>query len=457
MGLRGALERLAERNLCIAARTDGTVFIGKRRTYKYLACLVGLHTDNDAPVCCELENRHIGRVRTCCGNTLIHSVDQLNKNGGVVAKVQSVLIVGGGIGGMSCALELRKLGIAVELIDIDPDWRALGAGITITGPTLRAFKYLGVMDEIIKQGATWGGAKVFAADGVTLLEEMTFPPVEADVPPTGGIMRPVLHKILSERVLAAGTKVRLGLTVTDILENDQHVKVKFSDGAEATYDMMVAADGAFSKMRDQLFPEAPKPKFTGQGIYRIVAEKPKGMEGTLFYMGSNMKVGFNPVSPTHCYMFLLEFSPDNPWLPLEEQPKRLYDLMAKFGGAVAEARNQVLGNDTVNYRPLEAIIQPAPWYKGRCVLLGDTAHATTPHLASGAGMAVEDGLVLADELKKSDTIEQAFAGYMQRRYERCKLIVTNSIQLGELEMQGSDPHVHTQLMSQSIAALRAPI
>jgi 2-polyprenyl-6-methoxyphenol hydroxylase-like FAD-dependent oxidoreductase len=374
-----------------------------------------------------------------------------------VANIQSVLIVGGGIGGMSCALELRKLGIHVDLIDIDPEWRALGAGITITGPTLRAFKHLGVMDEIVKHGATWGGAKVYSADGSQLLETMNFPPVEADVPPTGGIMRPMLHKILSERVLAAGVNVRLALTVSDIVENSQHVKVKFSDGTEGRYDMMVAADGAFSKMREKLFPDAPKPKFTGQGIYRIVAEQPKGMDGTVFYMGSHMKVGFNPVSATHMYMFLLEFSPDNPWLSLEEQPKRLYDLMGSFGGMVADVRKQVLGNDSINYRPLEAIIQPAPWYKGRCVLLGDTAHATTPHLASGAGMAVEDGLVLADELKKSATIEQAFEGYMQRRYERCKLIVTNSIKLGELEMQGSDPHVHTQLMSQSIAALRAPI
>lgn len=373
-----------------------------------------------------------------------------------MAKIKSVLIVGGGIGGMSCAIQMRKAGIEVELIDLDPEWRVLGAGITITGPTLRAFKYLGVLDQIKQHGATWNTAQVHTADG-TLVEQLTFPLVEADVPPTGGIMRPILHKILSSRVLELGIKVRLGLTVNEVTEGANAASVLFSDGTRGDYELVVAADGAFSKMREKLFPDAPKPKFTGQGIYRIVAEQPKGMSGTLFYMGSNMKIGFNPVSPTHMYMFLLEYSPDNPWLSLEEQPKRLYDLMAGFGGIVPQIRETVLSCDSVNYRPLEAMIQPEPWYKGRCVLLGDSAHATTPHLASGAGMAVEDALVLTDELQKADSIEQALQGYMRRRYERCKLIVDNSIRLGELEMAGSDPHVHTQLMSESIAALRKPI
>ncbi|MGC3983051.1 MAG: FAD-dependent oxidoreductase [Steroidobacteraceae bacterium] len=376
--------------------------------------------------------------------------------GGGVSGIQTVLIVGGGIGGMSCAIELRKQGLKVDLIDLDPEWRALGAGITITGPTLRAFKYLGVMDEICQHGATWGGAKVFTADG-TLVEEMNFPPVEADVPPTGGIMRPLLHKILSTRVTAAGVSVRLGLTVNEIIEGEQQATVVFSDGTHQSYDLVVAADGAFSKMREKLFPDAPKPKFTGQGIYRIVAERPPGFDRSYFYMGSNKKVGFNPVSATHMYMFLLEYSPDNPWLPPEEQPKRLYEQMAGFGGIVPIVRESVLTCGSVNYRPLEAIIQPAPWYKGHCVLLGDAAHATTPHLASGAGMAVEDALVLAEELRKATTLQQALAGYVERRYERCKLIVDNSVKLGELEMAGSDPHVHTKLMSETIAALRKPI
>lgn len=370
--------------------------------------------------------------------------------------IKSVLIVGGGIGGMSCAIQMRKAGFDVELIDIDPEWRVLGAGITITGPTLRAFKHLGVLEQIKQQGATWSGARVHTADG-TLIQKMVFPTVAADVPASGGIMRPALHKILSTRVLEAAVKVRLGITVASLTEQAERVAVTFSDGAQGDYDLVVAADGAFSKTREKLFPQAPRPKFTGQGIYRIVAEQPTEMDGSMFYMGANMKIGFNPVSPTHMYMFLLEYSPDNPWLSETEQPQRLYDLMAGFGGIVPQIRKTVLSCGSVNYRPLEAVIQPAPWYKGHCVLLGDAAHATTPHLASGAGMAVEDALVLTEEVQKAATVPEALAAYTQRRYQRCKLIVDNSIRLGELEMAGSDPHVHTQLMSESMAALREPI
>lgn len=373
-----------------------------------------------------------------------------------MADIKSVLIVGGGIGGMSCAIQMRKAGLDVELIDLDPEWRVLGAGLTITGPTLRAFKYLGVMDEIKQQGAIWSGAKVFNAEGA-LIEELNFLPVEADVPSGSGIMRPVLHKILSSRVLTNGTKVRLGITVNEVIEGSAQAEVLFSDGTRGAYDLVIAADGAFSKMREQWFPDAPKPKFTGQGIYRIVAERPPGFDRSYFYMGSNMKIGFNPVSATHMYMFLLEYSPDNPWLSVEEQPKRLYDLMAGFGGIVPIVREIVLSCDSVNYRPLEAIIQPAPWYRGRCILLGDSAHATTPHLASGAGMAVEDALVLTEEVQGPGTLTDAFERHMQRRYQRCKLIVENSIKLGELEMAGSDPSVHTRLMSETMAALRKPI
>lgn len=370
--------------------------------------------------------------------------------------VQSVLIVGGGIGGMSCAIQLRKLGIDVELVDLDPEWRVYGAGLTITGPTLRAFKYVGILDEVCAQGATWVGAIVHDAAG-KVLENLTFTPVEPGVPAAGGIMRPVLHNILSTRTLAAGVKVRLGLTVDQIIENAARVGVLFSDGSKGSYDLVIGADGALSKLREKILPNALVPKFTGQGIYRLVAERPPGFDRSYFYMGSDKKIGFNPVSPTHMYMFLLEYSPDNPWLLAEQLAQRLYDLMAGFGGIVPAIRDTVLSSDSINYRPLEAAIQPAPWYRGRIVLLGDAAHATTPHLASGAGMAVEDGVVLAQELERSDSIEVALQTYMQRRFERCRLVVENSVRLGEIEMTGGSLHEHTRLFTESIDALRQPL
>jgi 2-polyprenyl-6-methoxyphenol hydroxylase-like FAD-dependent oxidoreductase len=99
---------------------------------------------------------------------------------------------------------------------------------------------------------------------------------------------------------------------------------------------------------------------------------------------------------------------------------------------------------------------PKPWYRGRVVLIGDAAHATTPHLASGAGMAIEDGVVLAEELVRSDSMDAGLAQFMDRRFARGKLVVENSLRLGEIEMNHGSPQEHTRIMVDSMTQLRLP-
>jgi len=109
-------------------------------------------------------------------------------------------------------------------------------------------------------------------------------------------------------------------------------------------------------------------------------------------------------------------------------------------------------------RPLEAFLLPAPWYSGRIILVGDAAHPTTPQLASGAGMAIEDGLVLADELRRSGgDVARMFAAFMARRYDRCRLVTENSIEIGRREQDGRPPEEQTILVEQSLAKLAEPI
>ena len=99
------------------------------------------------------------------------------------------LIVGGGIGGMACAITLGKLGVPVDLIDIDPDWKVYGTGLTITGPTLRAFRDLGLLEAIGEAGYLSRGGRMFLFNG-TFLGENIEQPVEPGLPSAGGIMRP---------------------------------------------------------------------------------------------------------------------------------------------------------------------------------------------------------------------------------------------------------------------------
>jgi 2-polyprenyl-6-methoxyphenol hydroxylase-like FAD-dependent oxidoreductase len=300
----------------------------------------------------------------------------------------SALVIGGGIAGMSAALVLSGQGVAVDLIDADPEWRTYGAGISVTGTSLRALDDLGLLDEVRRRGHVASGFKGRSPDGGILFEAPLVPDA-APINCSGGIMRSELHEILSAKVKASPVAVRLGTTVGSLDDTGDGVDVAFSDGSRGRFDLVIGADGIYSQTRSHLFPDAPAPVFTGQGCWRAVAPRPEGMTGTEMFFGGPVKLGFNPVSPTHMYL-RAGARAGQPRYAQEDMVGRLKDLLAGFGSYVAEVRDGLGDHSLVNYRPLEWQLLADPWYKGRVVLVGDAAHATTPHMASGAGMAIED-------------------------------------------------------------------
>lgn len=370
--------------------------------------------------------------------------------------VDKVLVVGGGIGGMSAALAMARNGVTVTLVDNDPNWRVYGAGITITGMSLRAFDDLGVLDEIRERGFVHTGLRPMRFDGTPLPGPPHAPPGAPPVMCGGGIMRPDLHDILSKRVRAAGIEVRLGVTVETLEQDDDGVDVVLTDGVEERYDLVVGADGIFSKMRSMIFPEALGPQFTDQGCWRIVADRPPEVDRAEIYFGGPLKVGMSPISQTQMYVFLLEHVPGNPWFAPETHVQHLTDLLEPFGGSVTAVREGLGEHSQIVYRPLEWLLLPDPWYKGRIVLIGDAAHATTPHMASGAGVAVEDGLVLADELSKTEDVAVALRGFMDRRFERAKMVVETSVKQGQLEIAGTERQQQTNILAIATKALAQP-
>ncbi len=369
---------------------------------------------------------------------------------------RNVLIVGGGIGGMTAALAMARRGVSVTLIDSDPNWRVYGAGITITGMSLRAFDDLGVLDDIRTRGFVHNGMRPMRFNGEPLGEPRYAPPGSPPVMHGGGIMRPVLHDILSTRVRSAEIDVRLGVTVETLTQDDDGVDVTLTDGATARYDLVVGADGIYSKMRDMIFPDAPKPKFTDQGCWRIVADRPPQIDRAEIYFGGPLKLGMSPISQEQMYVFLLEHVPGNPWFAPETHVQHLSDLMAPFGGIVPTIRAGLGEHSQTNYRPLEWLLLPDPWYKGRVVLIGDAAHATTPHMASGAGVAVEDGLVLAEEIDRTDDMAAALRSFMDRRFDRAKLVVETSVRQGEMEISNADRAQQTGMLASATQALAQP-
>jgi 2-polyprenyl-6-methoxyphenol hydroxylase-like FAD-dependent oxidoreductase len=370
--------------------------------------------------------------------------------------IGKALVIGGGVGGMSAALALARQGVEVELADADPHWRSYGAGISVTGLSLRAFDDLGIFDEVREKGFVGAGIRLRTPDGSVIMET---PPVPADAPPiarSGGIMRPVLHEIMSNRVRASGIRVTLGTEITGLSQDADGVEVTFPDGRTDRFDLVVAADGIFSKTRQSLFPDSPQPKFTGQGCWRIVADRPAEVDRAEMWLGGPVKLGFNPVSRDKMYAFILEHVPDNPWYEPAQQLPQVAELLRPYGGYVAGVREDLGAGSLVSYRPLEWLMLPAPWHQGRVVLIGDAVHATTPHMASGAGMAVEDGLVLADELAKHDHVGDALEAFTARRFERARMVVENSVRIGEIEMAGGDQRDANAMLGDTMHKLQQP-
>lgn len=367
--------------------------------------------------------------------------------------MDSVLIVGGGIAGMAAGIRLLEQGVKVEIIDIDPEWRVYGTGITLSCLTFRALCHLGFKDELVAMGHAHDGVTLNDKAGNLIREVRSERLVGPDVPAEGGVLRPALHKMMSKRVVELGAKVNLGMTVDGYQQDADGVDVTFSDGRTGRYDFVIGADGLFSKMRDLTFPDAPKPRFTGQACWRVLFDTPKDWIQGQMFLSPDLKVGFNPCSPDKMYMYLLEHVPTNPWREPHELPAILRNLLDGFGGIVAQLRGTIDADTPIVYRPLEAILLTHDWYKGRVCLIGDTVHATTPHLGSGAGMAVEDAIVLVDELGKHEILEDALHAFMQRRLPRGRLVVGNSLKIGEMEMAGDPMPAQAALMAESLAAI----
>ena len=373
-----------------------------------------------------------------------------------MSRARRALIVGGGVAGMSAATMLARAGVEVRLVDLDAGWRVAGAGITLTAPTLRAFRTLGILERVIEEGHTHEGIRACDVQG-RALEELRSPPLGQGIPGAGGILRPVLHRILADRVKALGVDVRLGIAVQSVHQHYSEIATAFTNGTQDRYDFVVGADGINSGLRKLLFPEAPGPRFTGQACWRVTTERPSGVDRRHFFLGGRGKCGLTPVSRGEMYLFYLEHVPDNPWRDPSRQHVLLRALLGEYSGVLAGVRDALGPHSRIVYRPLEAHVLRGDWFKGHAILIGDAAHASTPQLASGAGMAAEDGIVLAEELSRGDSVPAAFEAFMRRRFERCRMVVENSLEIGRLEMSGAPPADQTAVVARSLAALAAPI
>lgn len=370
----------------------------------------------------------------------------------------NVLIVGGGISGMTLALGLKKAGICCEIVEINSQWTVLGVGIALQGPALRALRTIGLLNECVERGFGYSHFTICDADG-RVTGRVELPRLNGpDYPATIGIMRQAVHSVLKDAVTRAGVSVCLGVTVASLEQNDDFATVQFTDGTHANYALVVGADGTNSNVRDLVFGTECKPKYTGQAVWRATVSRPKEVRGRYSFFGPRNKAGFNPVSKTEMYVFLVQNLPKFIRLPDDQLPEVIQEQLNDFGGLVAAVREEITDPNHIVYRPVTSHILSPPWHRGRVVLIGDAAHTSTPQMATGAGLAVEDSIVLASLLQSEEDLSRALDNFMTRRFERCQMVVKNSFQLGEWEKDPSardaDP---VGLTEKSVKALAQPI
>jgi len=375
-----------------------------------------------------------------------------------MATVSNTLVVGAGMAGLTLAVALKRNGIGCEIVELREHLSEPGTGISLQGPALRALHTVGLAESCIARGFGYSFFKACDAQGnVTGTVELPRL-LGPDYPATVGIMRHWVHEVLAEELARLGVAVRLGTTLTSLEQNGDGVDVALSDGTRARYDLVVGADGVNSTVRELTFGPQHEPRYTGQMNWRATVSRPPEVLGRYSYFGPTNKSGFNPISQTQMYIYALQNVPVKPRWPDEELPGRLRDLLSEFGGALARAREEVVSPEQIICRPTFSLIMPPPWHRGRVIVIGDAAHATTPQLASGASIAIEDAVVLARRLADGGGVEAVLTDFTARRYDRCRMVVQNSERLGEWEKRPGSPDDDTvNVVARSYQELAKPV
>lgn len=366
------------------------------------------------------------------------------------------LIVGGGISGLATALSLGRQGIEVDLVERDAEIHALGSGITLIYPAVRALDRLGVLDDCLDVGFGVHEFRIFDPRG-DQVDGFPLPSVGPNHPGLLGMMRTQLYRILADRATAEGVTVRTGVSPIGIEHGGATETVTFASGDRADYDLVVGADGVRSTVRGFLHGNlSPTPQ--GQGCFRVVLKRPPDMTYEAQFVGAGTTmVGFTPCDQDSMYMYCLHPSDPTSRLPRSAWVATVRELLTPFKGVVGELRETIVDPATVNYTQFEWLIVPKPWHRGRTVLVGDSAHSTTAQLAAGGAMCLEDAVTLAEELARAATIDDALAAYSDRRYDRCKFVVDTSVQLSTWQIRPDTPGAdHQGTMAKAFARLAEP-
>ncbi|NUP23309.1 MAG: NAD-binding protein [Streptomyces sp.] len=348
----------------------------------------------------------------------------------------SAVVVGGGIGGLAAAIGLRRIGWEVTVVERAPVLADAGAGISLHANGMRALDVLGV-GEAVRAAArpqytggtrVPGGGRLARMDGAALERELGTPIV--------GVPRAVLHRLL--RAALPSECPVVGAEVTSVDRSvPGRVRIPVG-GAVLEADLVVAADGVGSRLRAQLFPGHPGPAYCGSTVLRAITGRPVGL-ATDFELtwGRGAEFGHIAFADGRAEWHAVLNSPPGVRYadPLAEMRRRFGDWHDPIP-ALLDATEP----EAVLHHDIHELATALPSFTaGRVALLGDAAHAMTPHLGQGACQALEDATVLAAALADEPTVASALARYDAERRPRSQSVARAARRAGRMGQQLTHP------------------
>lgn len=324
---------------------------------------------------------------------------------------KTVLVVGGGIGGLAAALAMRDRGASVTLLEQAGGFREVGAGIQISPNGARVLDALSVDPHGLR------------AQAVTLRNASGAQVLRMDLPQDGAGFH-LVHRADCVAALAArADNVATRFNAQVVAVDADSGRVTLAGGETLFADLVVGADGLHSVLRVALNGQA-KPFFTGQVAWRalVPGDASDPPEAQVFMGPGRHLVSYPLRGGTLRNIVAVEERKD--WAEEgwnhPDSPANLRRAFAGFGGPVPGWLAQV---DQVYLWGLFRHRVATTWHAGRAVLLGDAAHPTLPFMAQGANMALEDAYVLACELDRAADITTGLATYQAARRNRVARVV----------------------------------